>query len=372
MTHKINSNIWAPTNNNFDLIRLILASLVIVSHSYPLFAGSKDPWEAYGSLYNIGQLCVMAFFVVSGILVTRSATRSRTLLSYAISRVYRLMPGAFVCAVWMVFVLGLAFTTLSIGDYLLNGRIWSFLGRNTLLMSIQYDLPGVFKDNVYAGAVNGSLWSLKVEIKMYIIFGLLVFSLRFVPKLLPYLKHILLVFLLILLAQIYIPDTFFSFEPGGKGLSLWAFGYYFAAGAVLFAWEPSIPRNLALATVLAIGTALLVNTPYYDFVLRLTLPYFVYCVAFSQIAPLQKSRGLPDISYGIYIYGFPVQQALSALYVETLGFWGLLGLSLIVTIGLATASWYIIESRSLARKHSGEAWIIARYMSLHKLILNRA
>ncbi|MCV6546637.1 MAG: acyltransferase [Cohaesibacter sp.] len=369
MSPKTNSNIWVPTNNNFDLIRLLLASLVIVSHSYPLFAGSDDPWQAYGSLHNIGQLCVMAFFVVSGLLVTRSATRSRSLLSYAISRVYRLIPGAFVCALWMVFFLGLAFTTLSLGDYLLNGRIWSFLGRNTLLMSIQYDLPGVFKDNVYAGAVNGSLWSLKIEIKMYLIFGLLVFGLRLLPRLLPYLKHILLVFALVLLAQIYIPGMFFSFDPGGKGLSLWGYGYYFAAGAVLFAWSDLIARNLSVALALALGTAFLVHTPFYDFALRLSLPYLVYCFAFSQIAVLRKSRGLPDISYGIYIYGFPVQQGLSALYAQSLGFWTLTALSLLITVLLAIFSWYAIEHPSLTRKRQGEELILAQVRKFKAKIL---
>lgn len=364
MPSKSNSNIWVPSNNNFDVIRLILASLVIVSHSYPLFLGYADPWQTYGTHHNIGQLCVMAFFVVSGILVTRSATRSRSLLSYAISRAYRLLPGAFICAVWMVFFLGIAFTTLSLGDYLSEGRVWSFLVRNTLLFAVQYDLPGVFKDNIYPSAVNGSLWSLKIEIKMYIIFGLIVFFLRLIPKYLPYLKYILLVFALILLIRLTVPDMVFSFKQDGKHTSLWAYGYYFAAGAVLFAWEDHIFRNLGLAFIAALATALLVKTPYYDYALYLTLPYLVHCLAFSQMAPLQKIRGLPDISYGIYIYGFPVQQTLSLLYAQTLSFPVLIGLSLVLTILLAIFSWYLIEAPSLKRKRKDEEWLVMRLKNM--------
>lgn len=345
---------WIHQNNNFDLMRLLLASIVIVAHSFPLFLGRPEPWEALGSKHNSGTIAVMAFFVISGLLVTRSAVYSRSGLSYAISRIYRLVPGAFVCAIWMVFILGAVFTTLTLVDYFLSSRIWSFLIRNTLMMSIQYDLPGVFLENVYAGAVNGSLWSLKIEIRMYIAFGILVFVARQFPWVLGKLNYILLAVLALALIRLHVPGTPISLSPEQKPYLLWTFGYYFAAGAVLYAWVDKVPRNLALSLLFVGAAAALVNTQYYDLALRIALPYFIHCLAFTQVKPMKLMRGIPDISYGVYIYGFPVQQGLSALYSETLGFWTLTILALLISFILGAMSWYFVEAPALRNKRRGE------------------
>lgn len=354
MSIRINTDIWSHHTNNFDLIRLVLASAVILSHSYPLFSGTLDPWALLGSKHNIGQLAVMAFFVISGLLVTRSAVMSRSGLSYTISRIYRLVPGAFVCAAWMVFILGTAFTTLALVDYFLSSRIWSFLIRNTLMMSIQYDLPGVFIENVYAGAVNGSLWSLKIEIRMYIAFGGVVFVARQIPWVLNRLRYILLAVFALALFRLHVPNTLISLTPEQKPYLLWTFGYYFAAGAVLYAWIEHIPRNLIVALVLLGVAGFLVNTEHYDLALRFAVPYFIHCLAFTKFAPLKAVRGIPDVSYGVYIYGFPVQQGLSALYAETIGFWPLTGLALLISYVLATLSWRFVEAPALRNKKRGE------------------
>lgn len=358
------NGIWSHKTNNFDLIRLFLASIVILSHSFPLFSGTLDPWALYGSKHNIGQLAVMAFFVISGLLVTRSAVMSRSGLSYTISRVYRLVPGAFVCAFWMVFILGTAFTTLALADYFLSSRIWSFLVRNTLMMSIQYDLPGVFIENVYAGAVNGSLWSLKIEIRMYIAFGVLVFVARQIPWAMNRLKYILLAVWALALFRLHIPETAISISPDQKPYLLWTFGYYFAAGAVLYAWVEQVPRNSIVSIIFVGIAAALVNTEYYDLALRIAVPYFIHCLAFTQFKPLKLLRGIPDISYGVYIYGFPVQQGLSALYAETLGFWTLTALALLISFILAALSWHFVETPALRNKKKGEEAVLRTWHSL--------
>lgn len=353
------NNDWSQAGNNFDFLRLVLASLVIVSHAYPLFVGTEDPWQAYGAPFNIGQMCVMAFFVISGMLVTRSALLSRSLLSYIVSRAMRLLPGAFVCALWMAFGVGLAFTTLGVFDYLTDASVWTFLRRNTMLMSIQYDLPGVFKENIYAGAVNGSLWSLKVEIRMYILFGTVVFLMRLKPVWMRYLKYVLLTLFIVAYFRAILPPLLpqGALEPKTN----WIYGYYFAAGAVLLTWEKIIPRNLAVAVALFCASLFTVNTPFLDPLMRLTLPYLFYCLAFSQTGALKGLRGCPDVSYGIYIYGFPVQQSLSALFADRFGMVPLTAASLLITIILATLSWWLVEKPTLGRKRKVEEAITKLY-----------
>jgi len=353
---------WSQAGNNFDFLRFVLASLVIVSHGYPLFAGTMDPWQAAGGGANIGQICVMAFFVISGLLVTRSAMRSRSVLSYALARVVRLVPGAFVCALWMALVLGAAFTTIGLADYFLNGRVWSFIGHNTLLMSIRYDLPGVFETNVYPRAVNGSLWSLKVEIRMYIAFGLIVFLARLRPDWPRFVRYILVAVAIFAFFRAQLPA--WMPDLGLRPKNDWIFGYYFAAGAAMLCWESRIPRNLALALTLFGLAQITVGTVLWDPLTRLTLPYLIFCAAFSDIRGLKATRGRDDISYGIYIYGFPVQQALSALFRDDLGMATLTLLALAITYLLAYLSRVLIEKPSLAHKKTVEEAIRSAYRRL--------
>ncbi|MCM5557659.1 acyltransferase [Pleomorphomonas sp. JP5] len=353
---------WSQEGNNFDFLRFVLASLVIVSHAFPLFGGTMDPWQALGAGYNIGQMCVMAFFVISGLLVTRSAIRSRSVLSYALARVFRLVPGALVCALWMALILGAAFTTLGLIDYYLHGRVWSFIGHNTLLMSIRYDLPGVFEDNIYPRAVNGSLWSLKVEIRMYLAFGLIVFLARIKPNWTLCLKYIFVAVAIFAFVRamlpVWMPDI------GLRPKTDWIFGYYFAVGAAMLCWESRIPRNLALALVLFALAQATVGTALWDPLTRLTLPYLVFCAAFSDIRLLKVTRGRDDISYGIYIYGFPVQQALSALFRDRLGMVSLTVLALAISYLLAWLSRVLVEKPSLERKRDAEELILRTYRRL--------
>ncbi len=219
----------------------------------------------------------MAFFVISGLLVTRSAVFARSGLSYGVSRAMRLLPGAFVCALWMTFVLGLAFTTLDGLDYLKEGSVYSFLVRNTFLFAVQYDLPGVFKDNLYPGAVNGSLWSLKIEIRLYVLFFIIVFGMRRL-NLMRYFKHVCLFMAVFIFFTSSVPvfSKNFSFFASNNVV----YGYYFLAGAAILGFEDRLPRHLGLAMLLFVLSLLTVGTAFLDPLMRLTLPYLVYCFAF--------------------------------------------------------------------------------------------
>lgn len=357
--------IWAHDANNFDIMRLLLATLVIYSHAFPIFLGTHDWWQGAGSHYNLGQLAVMAFFIISGMLVTRSATFSRSGFSYAISRIYRLVPGAFVCALWCALILGAIMTSLALHEYYSSGRVWSFIFRNTYMMAIQYDLPGVFSDNIYKQAVNGSLWSLKVEIKMYIAFGLIVFVARQFKFLSAHLNYIMLAVTILALVRLYVPDLPWDLAEDPKAHRRWDYGYYFAAGALLYTGEKWFPRSLPLAMALSCGTVLLLIMGYtelYHLALRLSLPYLIFCLAFADAKSVRKLQFFPDISYGVYIYAFPVQQAVSALFAENKGFATLTFLSILITYVLAYMSWKFVEEPALMKK-SRHAKIVSDWFS---------
>jgi peptidoglycan/LPS O-acetylase OafA/YrhL len=155
-------------DNHFNLIRLLAATAVLVSHSFPLALG-KDSAEPLDDStgYSLGALAVYVFFGISGYMITRSFERSSDLWSFVAARIARIFPGLFVALVFTVAFIGPLATSVDFARYLSDLTVWSYVPRNLSLAFLQYDLPGVFRSNPYPGAVNGSLWTLFWEVACY-------------------------------------------------------------------------------------------------------------------------------------------------------------------------------------------------------------
>ncbi len=160
-------DVSAGRDNNFNLIRLLSATAVLFSHSFSLSTGAPDA-EPLVSLIGMtpASIAVDVFFLASGFLVTASLFRSESLVDYTLARVLRIFPGLLVMLALTVFVMGLALSTLSSQDYLLSAGVYRYFTKCATL-HITYHLPGVFADNPYKAAVNGSLWTLPYEVRMY-------------------------------------------------------------------------------------------------------------------------------------------------------------------------------------------------------------
>lgn len=179
------SNSVTKHSDNLTFLRLFAALMVIYGHSFPL-TGFSSP----GYLMNgVQTIAVKAFFVISGYLVTESWLRDQDFSRFAIKRLLRIVPALLFLVIFTAFIVGPILTHLPIGEYLGSGGAFRYLW-NALFFPI-YDLPGVFPDNIYPVAVNGSLWTLPVELSMYILlplafflskgnrFGIAIFTLLF-------------------------------------------------------------------------------------------------------------------------------------------------------------------------------------------------
>jgi peptidoglycan/LPS O-acetylase OafA/YrhL len=165
--------------NNFEVVRLVAAIMIIISHSYPLLGLHFEPFKYYLGGYSTGgDIAVSIFFVVSGFLVTKSATE-REILNYLISRVLRILPGLCAVVVFVAFVIGPSFTTLEYPEYMLHREVYAYL-KNMLVFGIQFTLPGVFHQ-LPTNSVNGSLWTLPIEAAFYVLLPFLI-SLGFVRR----------------------------------------------------------------------------------------------------------------------------------------------------------------------------------------------
>ncbi|MEO5852625.1 MAG: acyltransferase, partial [Nocardioides sp.] len=157
-------------DNNFDILRLLAAWAVLVSHSFGLL-GEPEPLHQLGS--SLGAVGVLIFFAVSGLLIRRSWDYDPSPRDFWTKRALRLLPALAVVSLVTAFVLGPLVTTAGLGTYLGSWQTWVYPVRITLLVPFGASLPGVFEDNLYAGAVNGPLWSLPVEVFAYLGLALL-------------------------------------------------------------------------------------------------------------------------------------------------------------------------------------------------------
>ncbi len=156
-------------DNNFNLIRALAATAVLVSHAWPISqgAGTQEPlWAWTGA--TLGTMAVYVFFAISGFLIATSFDRTQSARAFLVARGLRLFPGLFVSVLLVAFVMGPLVTTLAATDYLTHPETLAFIPRNLTLISPAYTLPGVFEANPYP-TVEGSIWTLVHEVACYLV-----------------------------------------------------------------------------------------------------------------------------------------------------------------------------------------------------------
>ncbi len=324
--------------NNFNAIRLIAACLVLVSHSFPL-TGDKTAIEPLAlwtrGQATLGALSVTTFFFVSGFLVSRSFIRNKSVLAFCAARIFRIIPGLAVAVIFCAVVLGPLTTTLSPPQYFKDPAFRSYFWN--ILLSIHYVLPGVFSNNPNT-AVNGSLWTLEFEVWMYIVLPFALINERAAKLLLPLL-------LLLLIAA----HEFWIISPA-RDIHLYYYvflGQFFILGAIAYLYRDFICFNrlvvaLCMAAIFAAGI-------YGEFFLIWLLAGSYVLLWLAYCAPKFGGKLVDemDLSYGVYIYAFPVQQlvVLTSLWGKT---WqGNVILSLPLTLVCAYLSWSFVESPSM-------------------------
>ncbi len=289
-------------NNNLDLIRIICASMVIIGHSYEL----TDPGNQVdlirwlvGFTYS-GTLAVQIFFFISGMLVTNSILTKQSIVNFSISRIFRLVPALLFVLLLTTFIVGPLVTSMSWGEYFSNSATYKYVSDN-LLYKDNYSLPGVF-ENQHAFGVNGSLWSLSYEVGCYI-FLLGVFCLIRTNKLLA---NLLILFV--------IADSFFKFNL----LFGWvdARNHYdsgllrlcFSTGALLAVNKDTIKLEWKVLVGLVVLNVLFWQSGMVEAIFAITCCFFALLLSATAMAKQVKIKH--DISYGIYVWGFVVQQTL--------------------------------------------------------------
>jgi peptidoglycan/LPS O-acetylase OafA/YrhL len=342
------SNYAQGRDNNFNLIRIIAALAVLGSHSFALSTGSGDAEPLRKLLgMSMGTIAVDVFFVTSGFLVTSSLLSRKSTIEFIWARVLRIFPALALMLLLTVFVLGVFFTTLPASAYLSLPETYFYLVKNTTLITgVAYFLPGVFDDNPYKSAVNGSLWTMPYEIRLYAILAIIWSILRIAKKTRSNAFQTSIIVFSVL-SGIYLFAEHFIFNSESRSARL---AFMFFSGSVFYILREQVfisHRAFWLSVVLiAVATF---NNQLFAAVYFLTITYILFYLAYIPSGFIRAYNRLGDYSYGVYIYAFPVQQTVAAL-VPGVSVRQMLLLSATATIVLAILSWHLLERRCLGLK----------------------
>lgn len=324
--------------NAFNLIRLVAASTVIFGHSFVLSTNigqAVDPAKTVTEHYLSGTLAVMVFFLVSGIFVSQSLDRDRNLLNFAARRVFRIWPGLLVC-LFISAALAAVFNSLTWPElWAQRDAFYRYIAKGPLL-HFDWTLPGAFGDRAIS-TVNGSIWSLVLEVRMYILLAALA------TLGLAFRRGLVTPTVLFLTALVLVkPEAFEAWIPPVRHAIVPCL--YFLAGIVVYAYRRNIRVSwvhvLAALVLFAVTTGFIREAALQAFIIAGTL----WVGASRTLADIRLPA---DYSYGIYLYGFPVQQVVATVWPEA-GPYLMTAISIPAVAAFAVLSWHLVELPGLA------------------------
>jgi peptidoglycan/LPS O-acetylase OafA/YrhL len=356
----------------FDLLRLVLAILILLSHCSWLVGTSGVLTSILNSIFHLSpenvstlaqatttldndptihQLTGLGrpitlsylpmFFALSGFLVAGSALRTRRLIPFLGLRVLRLLPALFVEVTLSAIILGALFTDLPLSHYYTEPTFWGYF--LNIIGDVHFHLPGVFTNNT-TDVVNSNLWTLPWEFQCYVVMSFMI-----ITGILYHRMALAILFGAATIALIYASFVYgFQVVPaqvGGPTLV-----YYFVTGVLMFLWREKIVFHEILFIIAAATCYILMMSSKMVFTYPVLLTYitvFIGLFPFPRFSLLKSG----DYSYGIYLYGFPVTQALVAGFaILHKNLVVAAPLAVLATGAFAALSWHGIEKHCLKLK----------------------
>lgn len=340
----------------FDFVRIALAFGVVGWHAFAVVVGSTDAGKMTPAWLSVRSIVPM-FFALSGFLVTGSALRL-PLKQYILNRVFRILPALGVDILLSAMILGPIFTVFTLQEYFTGREFFAYF--LNIFGAVRYFLPGVFLSNPIAGVVNGSLWTVPYEIGCYVVMSVMIWlglirSARLTSVLaVGWLLVACLVHWFAFKTGIAFVDKVINFLFRQFGSSLIPF---FLGGSALYLLKGHIPFDGRIAAAI-IAAVLLVSFGLdgrvwwnHPLTQLLSMGPLVYLVMYFGLLALPKipmfDRG--DYSYGVYLYHFPILQAMQQLFGMTSGIAMFLAAIIPVTL-MAMFSWHTIEKPILKQR----------------------
>jgi peptidoglycan/LPS O-acetylase OafA/YrhL len=335
-------------DNNFTLLRFSAAMTVLFAHSVAVLGLPPEREFFFDRLgFSLGEMGLDMLFVTSGFLVTASLVGRQNLIAYLWARILRVYPGMWVMLVLTVFVLAPTLTSLPRDAYYTSPMTWEYFRKcATLIGGVRYSLPGVFETVPLHGEFNGSLWTMPVEVRMYLYLAAIWVALAFLPAFrLKVMRFVLPLSAAALLVFVLSPRL-----TGGavNGANIRVFMFLY--GSSLYLWRDRGPVSpwLLVGIVAALALASFDKTVFFVVYVFSLAPLVLHLVYVPR-GRIRAFNDWGDYSYGVYIYAFPVQQTLALLF-PGLSLGAMMASSAAVSVAIAILSWKLIEERALSLK----------------------
>lgn len=335
-------------DNNFNLIRLLAALSVIFSHSVAVLGLPANREFFFDRLgFSAGEMAVDVFFVASGFLVTASLVGRGSVVAFVWARALRIYPALWAMLALTVFLLAPKLTSLPLADYFRAPETYAYFGKcATLIGGVRYSLPGVFEHAPLKGEFNGSLWTLPIELRMYLHLALAWLVLAAFPAI----RIRALTLVAPMAAGAFLAIILHGRLSGGPFNAANIRVFMFLAGTTLYLWRERITLSHgALAGLLLILALAAFNKSMFFVAYVLGLAPLVLHLAYVPGGPIRRFNAWGDYSYGVYIYAFPIQQTLAQAF-PAMSLFTMVVLSVLLTLAVASLSWWGIERPALARK----------------------
>jgi peptidoglycan/LPS O-acetylase OafA/YrhL len=327
--------------SGFDYMRLALALSVVGLHFATIDYGATFAGEFLFNTWRrpFAAIVLPMFFSLSGFLVAGSLLRSKTLFAFIGLRVCRIVPALAVEILLCAFILGPIFTTIPLSEYFADRLFYRYFFN--IIGHVQFLLPGVFPSNPHPNVVNEQLWTIPWELRCYILIAAMSLMSVFRSRVL------LIVIALVFNAAVFCnygltpPDGWVSRVAGFILIEA------FLAGIVVFVFSDKLPHSRWFFLLSLIATVALLLIPRGDFFVSFPAAYVTVYLGLLN-PPRNQALLRGDYSYGIYLYGFPIQQAIAYVndahrcwYIDVL-------YVLPLTLMVAVASWWLVEKPTLS------------------------
>ncbi|MDI2131564.1 acyltransferase family protein [Yinghuangia seranimata] len=331
------------STDGFALVRMLAATAVVVDHAVPLSGNGLGllPQQRIG--INLGAWAVGAFMAISGYFVCQSFERDPSVWRYCTRRILRIVPALAVLLLLTVLVLGPVATTLSTSDYFHDPATWEYLKQDILIFPQDYWLPGVFEHNPHNAAVNGSLWSLPVEVVGY---GLVV-----VLGVVGGLRHRWITIASAMTASLIVERLITRQWDAGPtilmvpSVALMQMLPIYLYGMALYLYRDKIPLTW-WGVAACVGIELVFfGTPMVEVTRGVTLAYIPLAVGHLMPKWVKLPASVGMASYGVYLYGFPIEQLLVSHGVRNQ--YHLMAYALAITLPIAMLSWKLVEEPAM-------------------------